>query len=257
MNKRAIILLLVLALMLALCAGAAAADTQTDYVLDEAGLLHDSERTELTQQAERIARKYGVGVYIATLDDYRSVSSESVYTAAYTLYHKNRMGVGEGRDGIILLLSMNDRDFATFCYGERGEGAFSDYALEMLEDEFLDDFAENDWYDGFEDYVETCAEYLQKAAEGHPVQKSMTVPILIVIGASLLIALIVVAVMWASMKNVAEKTTANAYVSGGLQLTEQEDRFTHRTETRRKIERESSGSSSASGGGGHGRSGKF
>lgn len=257
MKKRAIILLLVLALMLALAAGAAAADTQTDYVLDEAGLLHDSERTELTQQTERIARKYGVGVYIATIDDYRSVNSESVYTAAYTLYHKNRMGVGEGRDGIILLLSMNDRDFATFCYGERGEGAFSDYALEMLEGEFLDDFAENDWYDGFEDYVETCAEYLQKAAEGHPVQKSMTVPILIVIGASLLIALIVVAVMWASMKNVAEKTTANAYISGGLQLTEQEDRFTHRTETRRKIERESSGSSSASGGGGHGRSGKF
>lgn len=257
MKKRAIILLLVLTLMLALCAGAAAADTQAGYVTDGAGLLNDSERTQLARQAERIARKYGVGVYIATLDDYRSVTGEGVYTAAYTLYHKNRMGVGEGRDGIILLLSMNGRDFETFCYGERGEGAFSDYALELLEDEFLDDFAEDDWYDGFEDYVETCAEYLQKAAEGHPVRKSPTVPILIVIGASLLIALIVVAVMWASMKNVAAAATANAYVSGGLQLTEQEDHFTHRTETRRKIEHESSGSHSESGGGGHGRSGKF
>ncbi len=257
MKKRAILFLLVLAAMLTLGAGAAAADTETSYVFDEAGLLDDSERTQLAQQAERIARKYSVGVYIATLDDYRRVNSESVYKAAYTLYHKNRMGVGEGRDGIILLLSMNDRDFATFCYGGRGEGAFGDYALEMLEDEFLDDFAADDWYDGFEDYVETCAEYLQAAAEGHPVRKSMTVPILIVTGASLLIALIVVGVMWASMKNVSAGTTANAYISGGLQLTEQEDRFTHRTETRRKIEHESSGSSSSSGGGGHGRSGKF
>ena len=62
------------------------------------------------------------------------------------------------------------------------------------------------------------------------------------------------------MDSVSEKATANAYVSAGLQLTEQSDQFTHKTTSSRKIERSSSsgGSSySESGGGGSGRSGKF
>lgn len=82
----------------------------------------------------------------------------------------------------------------------------------------------------------------------------------IVIGLSLLAAAAIVAVIWQKMDNVSEKATANTYVSAGLRLTEQSDRFTHKTTSSRKIERSSSGggsSSSESGGGGSGRSGKF
>ena len=61
------------------------------------------------------------------------------------------------------------------------------------------------------------------------------------------------------MKSVYVQARADGYVSGKLRLARQTDRFTHRTETRRKIERHSSSGSShaESGGGGTGRSGKF
>lgn len=63
------------------------------------------------------------------------------------------------------------------------------------------------------------------------------------------------------MQTVHKKAEANEYVAdGGLQLTEQYDRYTHTTETRRKINNDSDsggGTSSCSGGGGSGRSGKF
>lgn len=170
------------------------------------------------------------------------------------------MGEGPNRDGIMLLLSMADRDWAMFCYGSHCEYAFNSYGQEKLEKVFLDNFGEDDWYGGFEDYVKECRVYLEKAANGKPVRASLFFPMLVVIGLSLLAAIAIVAVIWQKMDKVSEKATANAYVAAGLRLTEQTDRFTHKTTSSRKIERSSSsgGSSrSESGGGGSGRSGKF
>lgn len=61
------------------------------------------------------------------------------------------------------------------------------------------------------------------------------------------------------MKTVRQGAEADAYVTAeGLNLTEQYDRYTHTTETRRKISNDSdSGSSDHSGGGGSSTSGKF
>ena len=150
------------------------------------------------------------------------------------------MGEGPNRDGIMLLLSMDDRDWAMFCYGSRCEYAFNSYGQEKLEKVFLDNFRENDWYGGFEDYVKECSVYLEKASAGKPVRASLFYPLLIVIGLSLLAAAAVVAVIWQKMDTVSEKATANAYVSAGLRLTEQTDHFTHKTTSSRKIERSSS-----------------
>ena len=64
------------------------------------------------------------------------------------------------------------------------------------------------------------------------------------------------------MKSVHQKAEADAYLTaGGLHLTKQYDQYTHTTETRTKIQKESSGGSGGStyseSGGGSGRSGKF
>ncbi len=265
MKRKLWSLLLILAAMLSLCFHSIAAETETDagaqlyYVTDAASLLSSEEDVTLEALAETVSKQYGVGVYVVTVDDYLDFSEEGAYEATYTIYHGYEMGEGENRDGIMLMLSMADRDYALFCYGDQAEYAFSDTAQQQLEDAFLDNFAEDDWYGGFEDYVTACATCLELAANGRPVRASRTIPILVVIGASLLIAGIVLAVLRSKMKSVAAKTTAESYISGTLQLTERSDTFTHRTETRRKIEKRSSsgGGHSESGGGGSGRSGKF
>lgn len=263
MKKRLLCLLLVLVTALALCVSAAAAaqtGAQLNYVTDAAGLLREGERARLEKMAEAVSQKYRVGVYIVTVEDFRDYHADGVYKATYTIYHNYTMGEGPNRDGIMLLLSMDDRDWAMFCYGKRCEYAFNSYGQEKLEKVFLDNFGENDWYGGFEDYVKECRVYLEKASAGKPVRASLFYPLLIVIALSLLAAAAVVAVIWQKMDTVSKKATANDYVSAGLRLTEQTDQFTHKTTSSRKIERSSSSSGSShseSGGGGSGRSGKF
>ena len=260
MKRKICSFLLAFLLLLALTHAALADGAQLSYITDGAGILTASETASLEKAAQHIAQRYGVGIYLVTVNDACRIDSRGTYEAAYTYYHRNSLGAGAERNGAILLLSMNDRAFAHFYYGEKSEYAFNSYAQEQIEDTFLDNFRENDWYGGFEDYVKECRVYLEKAANGKPVRASLFFPILIVIGLSLLAAAAVVAVIWQKMETVSKKATANDYVSAGLRLTEQTDRFTHKTTSSRKIERSSSsdGSShSESGGGGSGRSGTF
>lgn len=260
MKKKILSLLLVLCMMVLLGGSvyALASEPQLPYVTDAAELLSDDTELRLTQMAIQVEEKYGVGIYMVIVEDYREFDSAGVYDATYAIYHEYTMGVGDGREGIMLLLSMNDRDYALFTYGEKTAYAFNEYGIAKLEEVFLDNFAEDDWSGGFEDYIRTCASYLESAEAGDPVSKSPVTTILVVVGASLVIAAIVCAVFLGQMKTVHKKTSAEGYAVGSVYLTNQFDQFTHRTETRRKIERSSSGSgNSKSGGGGSGSSGKF
>lgn len=259
MKKRMICLLLVLC-TLCLMAGSvyASSDARSVYVWDEAGLLTPVQAEKLERMAASAAAQFEVGVYVVTVEDYRHIQPNGAYEAAYTYYRKNGFGVGQEQNGIVLLLSMAERDYALFCCGEKGEYAFTEYGLEKLEKVFLDNFAQDDWIGGFEDYMRTCAEYLTKAETGEPVKGSPSGLIVIFMLISLLIAGIVCGMLKGQMKSVRKASGARAYTAGGLVLTEQLDQFTHRTESRRRIEKtESSDRQPKSGGGGHGRSGKF
>ena len=250
----AIFLLIVLLSLLVLPAQAA----ELDYVTDAAGLLSDSQRQGLEQLAGSLADKYDCGVYMVTVDDFHNYGSGDVFEVTYGIYHDYQLGMGADRNGLILLLSVDNREFALFVYGDRAEYAFDSYGQEMLEGEFLPYFKENNWYGGFEAYVKTCGAYLSNAAAGEPVREGHGTLIVCCILGSFLVSLIVVTILKAGMKNVQSAEQANQYLTGELNLARKHDQFTHTTKTRRKIETESNNDSHArSGGGGSGRSGKF
>lgn len=254
--KRRIISLLLVLCTLGLLAGSVYAQTsepQLSHVTDGAGLLQEAQIRRLEQMTQAVANRYVVGVYIVTVEDYREFDPAGVYEATYGIYHEYTLGEGQQRNGIILLLSMAERDYALFRYGEQAVYAFNDYGIEKLEAVFLDNFENDDWSGGFEDYVRECGRYLEKAASGKPVSKSPVTLILVFCAIALVIAAAVCAVLVGQMKTVHKSTSAASY-AGNLALTEQFDQFTHRTETRRKIERsQSSGGEIHSGG----SSGKF
>ena len=277
MKRRIVCILLVALLLLGLCCTAfaeapAATEPQLWNITDTVGLLTSDEDLTLEARAEEISAQYGVGIYLLILEDY-SEYYDDPYETAYELYHQNTLGMGEDRDGVILLMSMSDRKYATFFYGPKAEYAFDAYGQELMEEEFLDDFRDDDWYDGFSDYLEVCAEYLERAEAGDPVRRDdssaggsdgsgIGTTILVCLGISAVIAMIVCLILRGKMKSVRKGTHADAYVTGSLNLTASRDQYTHTTETRTKIEHESSdsgggGSSACSGGGGSGRSGSF
>ena len=263
MKRKLGCLFLALVLLLGLTTLAFAEGEQLPYVIDAAGLLTQEEAASLESMAQEVSQKYGCGVYVVTVDDYTDYDSRGVNDAAYTIYHQYSLGEGADRNGAMLLLSMRDRDWATFFYGPAAEYAFDAYGQEKLEESYLDYFHENDWYGGFSGYINECGNYLYLAAQGTPVRASKLVPILIVVAIACLIAIIVCGILRGMMKSVSKKTEAGNYVSAaGLKLTQSTDQYTHTTTLERHIDRGSSsgsgsGSSSYSGGGGSGRSGKF
>ena len=71
------------------------------------------------------------------MDDY-TVIADDVYEATYQIYHELELGSGEDRDGIIVLLSMDNRKYAMFVYGEYAEYAFDTYGQEAGSSASLD-----------------------------------------------------------------------------------------------------------------------
>lgn len=258
MKKKITAMLVALLLVLALCVPAAAeSGSGITCVYDMAGLLTEAECQRLENRAVEISRRNSCGVYIVTLPDYQEFGSGSIYDVTTEIYNdpESGFGIGAGREGIILLLSMAQREYALFVHGENAEYAFDSYGQAQLEDYFLPAFGSDSWYEGFEGYLIGCSEYLVLARNGDPVRESPVKGVITVVAISCLIALLVCMILKSKMNTVHRKVEAHEYVAaGGLRLTGSYDNYTHTTEERRIIEKKSE---SHSGGGGSGRSGSF
>lgn len=248
-------------------------EAQLDHVTDGAGLLTEEEWQNLEKQARELAEKHHFDVYAVIVDDYLEYTDGSVQDAAEAIYKRYSLGSGSEKDGLMLLLSMKDRDYSLITHGSNGNYTFNDEGRVYLTEYFLDDFAENNWYTGLEDYLMWSGEYLTAAEAGEPYSDdnqpmsseertvAIGIRILIILLVPLAIAGIYVSVLTAKMKNVAEATKAAGYVSGNLKLKTQTDQFVHATETRTKISQDSDNddhsSRSGSSSGFSGTSGKF
>lgn len=244
-----------LLLCLIICAniGVCAFADSGAYVADAAGLLSAGESAHLDQVCAELTEKFGCGVYIVTVPDY-SVYGREPWRANEAIFKANDLGVGDTKDGVVLLLSINDRDYDILAHGDFGNYAFTDYGKDVLADSFLDNFRENDWYGGFKDFVYSVEYFLDAARDGNPIdvpvqeERPLTLaeklPIFGAISAA--ISGIFCGVSGSSMKNAKRKYDASSYVSRGLKLTIRQDMFTHRTQTVQRIQQNKSS------GGGHG-----
>lgn len=245
-------------------------ETQLDYVTDKAELLTEQEIQTLEDKAEQLATEYTFGVYIITVDDISEYMDDlDMETAAEQLYLSYDLGKGSNQSGLLLLMSMAERDWALFAFGY-GNTAFTDYGKGYLSDQFLDDFKNDNWYSGFTDYQTTCGQMLDTSLNGSPVDVDNVPPspyarlygIITCVVLGLLIAFMVTVILKRQLKSVAHGTQAEAFIAaGGLKLTDQYDRYTHTTTSR--VYDPPQKSSSSSGGtttrssGGSSASGKF
>ena len=256
----------VFTLVLLLCALVLPASASAhSYVTDDAGLLTPRQRLELEELARKITEEHKIGIYILTAEDYHTYGEEpQIFDVLWNYYHDNSLGYGADRQGMILMLSIAERDFATFFYGEDTEYAFNGFGQAQLENYFLDDFGSDDWYDGFMDFLVASEDFMAKAAAGEPVRDNPWSLASVFVLIALFVSFVVTRLLWMKMANVAAQKGAKRYQTAeGLVLTKQIDQFLTQTIRRRKIESSDpgsgrSGSSQAhSGGGGSGRSGKF
>mgnify|MGYP000199386043 CR=1 FL=1 len=117
-------------------------------MFDYEEVLTQTQIDTLEEKTRAIAEKYSIGVGIITIDDYTPYG-DGAYDAAEQLYNELDLGASEDGDGVALLISLDDRDFATYAHGAKAEEIFSDAVQQDLEQYFLDNFGNDDWYGGF------------------------------------------------------------------------------------------------------------
>lgn len=283
--RRKLSICLLLLLLICLCAAPAArAEGNFSYVEDSAGILSQEEEQALEERARAISEACRCSVYIVTVQDYRTMNPSGVGECAEGIYSFYDLGYGSGRDGLLLLLSMGDRDYALTSYGVYADYCFGDHNKTLVEEAFLAYFRSNNWYGGFSAFL-NHAEDVLKTAQAHsltPEQEDQSfhgltysgdvyrygvtgkLPVVakvaISLGAPSMIALLICSIFRAQMKTAKQRTTAEEYVvPGSAALRIKEDRFINRTQTRVPIQT-SSGSGRGGGGGGggfHTHTGKF
>ena len=250
MKKKVIVsLLFALCLLLGMTA-AAYADAQIDYVSDYAGLLSDAQRRDLNDRAAEISDEYNFGVFVVIVNDYKSYVNGSIADFSENVFHRYGLGRGQKEEGVLLAMSMNDRDYDIYAHGDFGNYAFTDYGKDQLANSFLDDFRRNDWAGGFRDFIRTSGDMLEKARNGQPVDtwipdQAETGPrmtlgkLLVSLGVGCLTGGATVSGMKRQMKTAVRQSGAANYVAqGGVRLSNKRDDFVNRSVTRQVIPRQ-------------------
>lgn len=283
--KRILSTVLILLQLLALSAFANAAAPR---IVDSAGLLDDSEIAILETRAQQLVETYEMDVVIVTTESLEQTSSEAF---ADDYYDDNGYGIGSEGSGVLLLLSMEYRDWAISTCGE-GIYALTDYGIQNLFASISDDLSRGAYFEAFSSYLDSLEIYYESYRSGHPLdgtpgkyngQGSYTpgtqeetyyynntvikdfswyfrkFVISLAIGAA--VAGITLLIMRSKMNTVRLQRDASSYLSNGdVQITMHRDVFLYSHISKTKKQTQTSGGSSVhrssggrSHGGGHGK----
>ena len=210
-----------------------------DRLVDDADLLTDEEESDIRARLDEVSETYQVDVVIVTTD---STYGASPMEYADDFFDYNGYGFGTSYDGVLLLISMKDRDWWISTTG-LGIRALDDSTIEYIGEWMLDDLS-NGWYaDAFETFVDECEYYINGEINGFPFNFGTTLMTSVVIG--LVVAFIATAGMKSKLKSVRRQSAASNYVkANSLQLTQSQEIYLYRNVVAVKRASESSGSSS-------------
>lgn len=220
-------------------------------LVDMADLLSDSEESDLLDRLDEISERQQVDIVVVTVD---SMEGETAMVYADDFYDYNGYGFGDNRDGIILLISMGERDWyiSTRGYGIR---AITDAGREYISEQFVSDLSAGDYAAAFTTYAKLCDDFITQAKTGEPydidnLPDESFEPVwglLCSLVVAFIISLIVTGVMKGQLKSVRSQSAADNYIKqGSLQLTKKNDLFLYKHIDRRKKPENNSSSSSSS-----------
>lgn len=225
----------------------------TAPVYDEAGLLSETEKKQLTERAAAISEQYQCQVGILVLND---TGKYKVRDYMEAIFLRCGFGYGSEQSGILLGLSTAKRDWQLLTYGS-GIQAITDYGTDYISESILKYLKKDQYYNAFDTFVTLADRFLEEAAAGtpfdtdHPARLTTMAklkPYLFSFGIAFVIALVICLGLVGSMKVASSrKGAANYMTPGSFQLTKKRDYYLYTTVVRTKREtKSSSGSSSGS-----------
>ncbi|MBR0207887.1 MAG: TPM domain-containing protein, partial [Oscillospiraceae bacterium] len=137
-------------------------ERQLDRVADLAGVIDEERLRTLNALADEISETYQCDVTVAFVP---SLEGKYIVDYADDFYDYKGYGYGPNDDGILLLISVGDREFAETTYGY-GKTAFpEDRLTRYLEPRFTPFLGENDWAGGAEQFIRDAGVLLKQARE--------------------------------------------------------------------------------------------
>ena len=251
MKKRIFSLLLVLVLCISL-AVPAFAESDMPRLVDDADLLTQKEEREILSILDEVSERQKVDIVIVTVD---SLYGERPRDYADDFYDYNGYGFGSSKDGILLLVSMEDRDWYISTTGY-GIEAVTDAGREYMADRFADDLSDGNYAKAFQTVAEQCDDFIDRANAGKPydvgnlpkgpfaVVKNLLISLVI----GFVVALVATSIMRGKLKTVRFQAAAGSYVKpNSMDVTTSRDLFlyTHIDRRARPKQESSSGGGSS------------
>lgn len=228
-----IIVSLILCMTLALPAAAMDGEEHPPRLVDEAELLTDEEESSLADKLDAVSDKWQCDVTIVTVD---SLGSKTATEFADDYFDYNGYGYGDNDDGIMLVISMENRDWAITTHAF-GIEAFTDAGQEYIMNKVTPPLGNESYSSAFSIFVDQCDDFLEKARAGEPYDSHnlpkeshaklyilWIIPCLI---AGAIVAFVLTIKEKKSLKSVMKKAGAREYI-GKVKLNEKHDRFLYR-----------------------------
>ena len=276
--KRKIVLWLSMIMLLFVSVPTYADEFDGMRLVDDADKLSDSVEAELSSQLDSIASTYGLEAVVLILEDYEtydsSISASSAEQFAKAYYADCGFGYDDEKSGILLLISMAERDWHMYIQGE-AQVAVNNYGFDCISSRLVEEMKNDNYEYAIERYVSDIEKFYGAYSEGEPygddnlyenyTQTSSSgmggLAYVIAIAISLVVAFIVVHSMKSGMNTAKPQPAAREYVKkGSFVLTNQQDLFLYSQTTKTAKPKEtssSSGGSSSGSRGGSGGGGKF
>lgn len=268
MKKRILSITTVLLLAVMFAAVPAFASLSGNFLcVDPQYVISDEDLNALGEKMEEISERQECEVVAYTTD---SFDGQTATEYADDYFDDFRYGYGEDRDGILLVVNTEDREWAISTHGDFGIAAFTDAGQEYIMDQVLTYLAEDDYAGAFDKYATLCDEFLTQAHTGEPYDKGnlpgqekgiiIILDIIVGIIIGVVVGLLIVGRDKKALKTVRRETEAKNYLrDGSLNVVVRRENFLYNTvDTIRKEKNEGSSTHTSSSGERHGgSSGKF
>jgi uncharacterized protein len=256
MKKKFFVAMFALMLCLSLTIPALAAESQP-RLEDRADLLNASEERDLLEKLDEISTRQEMDVVVVTIDSLNGVSAMG-YADDFYDYK------GYAFDGVLLLVSMEDRDWWISTSGY-GETAFTDAGIDHIGELVQVELSDDNYAKAFDIFAEKCDEFITQARSGDPFDThnlpkepfDVLIWLIISLVIGLIVALIATGIMRGKLKSVRSKYQASDYVRpGSMNVTMAREFFLYRHVSRTpRPKASSSGTHISSSGRSHGGGG--
>lgn len=240
-------------------------ERRCELLVDNAQVLDSDEKERLVEMLNEISDRQMTDIAVVTVD---STYGENITAFADDFYDENGFGYGAEKDGILLLLSMDERDWALTTCGAAID-IFTDYRLNciMNESDVLSYLGNNEFFSAFCAFAAECDAWINVyknsgiVSENEDVfagdynlpagyendsnfsQQSESYPllkILVCVAAGFAVAFVALKIISSPLKSVKSKDGAADYMVGAAQITAARDVFLYSSVSKVPINTESS-----------------